>query len=653
MPANSIVNIPPKQILCNFRSDNSLTNLDFYPYQNGNEDRWWEGGTNPTRYTWELILNVDPREHGSHLTPTPFIFDGRDVDVGDWLTDNNGNIWYIRSVISKSRLEVTLIIEDWNRYNIFNSNTGTGSPTSGDFIIFETNEVGEPMFTDIPLGYVSGEFYANVNSYFKYVNPCRNYTIKQDNHGFKIGQKISVQKTNPNFVLTTNDNVSSFVGTISQVFSKDHFMFAPNTRITPLKTAYGFDVGAKLYFNDNTLSEEKGSMLFYIVIRKELPSVITGNRVSPVLEDGSKFKIGDFEVTTGTTISSVVDFINNSENNTLYTSSMVGSPTLASINPANALAYGVIGGFVPFSVNINGQIVEFTDSTNGSAAYGMPGIADHVDIANTINSSGLDGIFAEVGGSNVRIINSNGGEISLQTVSPDGSGVSFAGNNSITGLPEYTPPSEDSFIRISRLDGGEIRFTNIIGNPVGLLGLSQSRSGQYPMVLAVEQGIRKGDSYVVENIGQRDELDVIVGDQAFVLDSGNGEWSQYMYTTTGWVLTATQDSARTDADVLTLTLTHEDEAGKYVIGTLSDNSRVIDISVKVNTPFSVDASLDVGDSDVIDRIISDNVIDLTNNGVYSNSPSYVYKSGSDTDIIVDFDPADSESGEVKIVISYT
>lgn len=652
MSNSSVVNIPPKTILSEIVLGDDIVNDEYWPYPNGTGDRWWVGGSDRQRYRWVVTLNITVNEHGSHLTPNPFVFDGRDIDVGDWIASTSGRVWYIRSVISKESNKSTVIIEDWNRYNTFNSDLGNGRPITDDYVIFETNEVGEPMFAGLPIDYVYSEFYANVNSYFKYVNPCRNFTVQQKDHNFKVGQKLSIKKDSPNYTLTDNDNVAGFIGTVSQVFSNEHFMFEPNTKIAPLKSAYGFDVGARLYFKNNKLTEEKGSRLFYTVLAKEKPSSVTGKNVSPTLIDGSKFRINDYEVTTGTDIPSVVDFINNDSSNVLYTASEIGTPTVVERTLSLSM-YGLVGAYVPFSAEINGSLVVFDDSTNGSAAFGGEPVANNVDMVNSINAANIDGIVAETNGSRVNIINQNGGEISIVNIQNDPNGVPFAGTGSATGLELYTAPSQDTFLRITRLDGGELRFSNVTGSPVEQLGLLQSRSGQYPIVLVAEQGIRKGDTYVVETMSERDGLDVIVGDQAFVLDSGNGEWSKYMFTTTGWILVATQDSARTDADVLTLTLTHEDSAGDIVIGTVSDNSRIIDISIKVREQFNIDAMLDVGDSIEYNRIISDDIIDLTREGVYSNTPSYVYSTGGDTDIIARFDPSGSTTGEVKIVISYT
>ena len=225
----------------------------------------------------------------------------------------------------------------------------------------------------------------------------------------------------------------------------------------------------------------------------------------------------------------------------------------------------------------------------------------------------------------------------------------------LLGYQQTQAASIDTAISITRLDGGELRFSNhpsMDNDIVNILGLSTSRSGRYPQALTVEQGIRKGDTYIVEDMIQRDTLNVLIGDSAFVIDTGNGEWSTWFYTTTGWVLTATQDSARTDADVLSNTITHNDN-GNILIGTVSNNSRVIDISIAVSEPFDGDVILNVGDSADNSRLISDDVIDLGNIGTYSANPSYVYKQGGDTDLIAYFDSSGSTKGVMKVIISYS
>lgn len=632
--------------------DSGISPLSRWDFPSPSGELWWSGGTNPRFYTWRVSVHQDsPTQHGSTTTQTPREYNCLDIDVDDWIASPTGNVWRVMSVISKSTTEAQLVIEDWNRFNTFKSFQGNATPVAGPFVIFQTNEVGEPLFAELDAGFATARFYAKVDSYFKYLNPSRNITVTQIDHDFKVGDKLSIE-TDGKYHIATDNNITSYVGNVTQILSSRHFMFEPVTRVVQLKSAYGYSVGTKLYYKDNELTDQKGSKLMYIITTPAIPSTIVGRNMNPALNNGDKFLINDYEVTVGSNVSSIVDFINNDETQSLYTASEVGSPTVTT--GTLVTTYGLVGGFVPFSATINGHQVDFTSSTSGMTRYGMP-VADENDMIEAITAAGIPNITATVSRSFVSLTNTAGGPITIVNVQNDTNGAPFAGNGSVSGLPINTPASTETAISITRLDGGHLRFRTVDGsaNVPEILGLAESRSGRYPQALVVEQGIRKGDTYIVEDMDQRDSLSVLVGDSAFVIDSGNGEWSNWFYTTTGWIMTGNQDSARTDADVLTLIVNHDDVDGELLIGTVSNNSRVIDISVNVIEPFDGDVELNIGDENDNSRLISHDIIDLETVGVYSASPSYVYKEGGDTDLVAYFSNTGSTQGQMKIIISYT
>lgn len=645
----SMVNIPPKNISVSV-VDGSVIDEQRWDNPNPLGELWWSGGQTPRYYTWQATVRLEsPTQHGSISTQTPRTYNCLDIDVDDWIASQTGDVWLIRSIKRKTANEAVIIVEDWNRFNTFRSFQGMGAISSGQHVIFQANEVGESLFSDLVENFASTRFYAKVNSYFKYLNPTRNITVEQQNHGFVVGDKLSIE-SDGKYYKASNNNISTYVGIVTQILSTKHFMIDPITRIIQLKDAYGYEVGTKLYYGDDGLTDEAGSKLMYLVTSKEIPSSISGTNTNPTLINGNKFRINDYEVTTGTTISSIVDFINNDPTQDIYVANEVGSPTSVSGNLSTT--YGLVGGFVPFSATINGVLVTFTSSTSGSSRYGMP-VADEYDMVEAINNANIPNISANVSVAFVQLTNSTGGSINIVNSQNDTNGAPFAGIGSVSGLPLNTSASVDTSLSITRLDGGELKFRNVEGTPITTLGLSDSRSGRYPSVLVVEQGIRKGETHVVEDIPQRDILSVLVGDSAFVIDSGNGEWSTWFYTTTGWVLTATEDSARTDANVLSLIINHDVDSGELLIGTVSNNSRVIDISVNVIEEFDGDVTLNIGDIGDNSRLISDEFIDLQTTGVYSSTPSYIYKDGSDTDLVAYFNNNGSTKGQLKIIISYS
>ena len=195
------------------------------------------------------------------------------------------------------------------------------------------------------------------------------------------------------YYLTNDDNISTFVGVVTQIISTRHFMVDPVTRITQLQAAYGHSVGTKLYYKGDILTDERGSKLMYIVTAPAIPSSTIGNKSNPVVNDNSKFYINDYEVTAmmTDTVGSIVDFINDDPTQDLYTASKVGSPTI--IEGRLNHVYGLVGGFVPFKASINGVELSFTDSTSGMVRYGIP-VADENDIIKVINAASIPNIVA-------------------------------------------------------------------------------------------------------------------------------------------------------------------------------------------------------------------------------------------------------------------
>jgi hypothetical protein len=118
------LNVPAKVISCTVIS---AKNIASWPYDDGLGDNWWAGASNAKAYRWEITMGVTQVNHGSHLTRTPFRFDGFDITVGDFIAGaTDGRALQIVSIIEKTALSVTCQVEDRLRYNTFRSAAGTG-----------------------------------------------------------------------------------------------------------------------------------------------------------------------------------------------------------------------------------------------------------------------------------------------------------------------------------------------------------------------------------------------------------------------------------------------------------------------------------------------------------------------------------------------
>lgn len=637
----------------------AVDRVDMYPYQETPNDRYWSGGVTPQYYTWDLTISVSPQSHSSYDTRESRVYNGLDIFTGMWIADRNGRSLKIVTVIEKTQSSAIIRVEDVDRVNTFSdpSRMGIGAPSTSEVLIFEVDDESMPLLSNVPTVFNTANFVGMVQSRFQRWNPARRYKINKPNHDFSRNDVVIInQKTNQFEKPSINNKHCPVIGVVLESYRHSFFVSPVNRIVTGLDPALPGKIGDYIYSDPDTgkYTNSPSNQRLFVKLTESVPSFILGQNDSPELIPQNKFILNEVEVIVPSdSVDELINEINSKSEEHSTIATKVDGATIAASNISDWY-YGVTGAILPVSARINGQLVTITTDTMGSTIFG-PGMANEDDIATDINAANIPNISATASNGVVIVRNNAGGNIEIENVTPDGSGNNFAGVSSCTGLPLSTASSGDSFkIQLERKDGGAITIHDVVGETVKDAGLFSVQNGKLPEGMVVENWNRVGDTYVVDTIADRDNIfPIYTGDAILVLDGGNGEWVKFMYVNGEFIITATQDSARTDADVLTLTLTHENEAGKYVIGTLSDNSRVIDISVKVRGEFNIDALLNVGDSDVYDRIISDDVIDLTREGVYSNTPSFVYKSGQDTDIIVDFDPAGSESGEVKIVISYT
>ena len=174
------------------------------------------------------------------------------------------------------------------------------------------------------------------------------------------------------------------------------------------------------------------------------------------------------------------------------------------------------------------------------------------------------------------------------------------------------------------------------------------------MAVTVEQGIVAGGggTTVVADITARNALSPTVGDMVFVIDTGNSEYGFFVYSGGAWKLLADQDSANTDANTISATVTQAGGSGTTAIGTVSDGSRINLISVEVTQAFDDTPTLTIGDASDNDRLVTNDEIDLGSVGTYTIQPAYQYSTGSDATINAYFNVASATTGSAKILVSY-
>ena len=182
------------------------------------------------------------------------------------------------------------------------------------------------------------------------------------------------------------------------------------------------------------------------------------------------------------------------------------------------------------------------------------------------------------------------------------------------------------------------------------------------------------NTYIVNNITEKLALTPNEGDQAFVRSGYSAEWELYLYDSGiaggPWVLVATHDSARSDANTMEYPLLTFDSTDgtnpvttPIIIGNISDGTRVTVISVEIITPFTgpattvADIVFDIGDDAVNARLMDASLIDFAEANNYVATVDYVYDGTevagtADTDIKAYFTFTGTTAGECRITISH-
>ncbi len=164
-------------------------------------------------------------------------------------------------------------------------------------------------------------------------------------------------------------------------------------------------------------------------------------------------------------------------------------------------------------------------------------------------------------------------------------------------------------------------------------------------------------SYVVADIAARDALSPSSGDTVYVedasaiaTDASAGEYATYIYANGGWVLTATQDSARSDSMTSKLVITPS-SSGSISLGMVGNGARVVEVSVEVTSAFDSTFAISVGDAGDNNRLMSADQNDLQILGSYYTTPIYQFPTNQETEIFV-YVANTATTGSANVIITY-
>ena len=644
-----------------------------WDYDDGLGDLWWSGGSQPKAYRWQLTMTVTTVNHGSHLTRTPKKFDGFDIVVGDYIAGaTDGRALQIVSITSKTATSCVCLVEDRLRYNTFRSSAGNGIFTvPGNAVIFQINENGHPMIDPLPVGIVSSDFYANVNSRFQYLNPQMNYMLDQVAHGFEQGDVVAIDHNTNVFELADAANIERLVGTVTHAGpGPNKFLVRPANGIVDFVPGLPGNPGDFVYpktDNSGDLTLTDTGVAIFLKLTNAIPSVSRGTVTDGTASAADKLEINEtdvlFTTNSGGTVSinnAVTDINATTSSHGVVASSTPAPNTITSYAATHGSAYGLVGGFPPFSASINGTTVNFSTTTAGQAAYSMA-VAIAEDMADDINSVGIANVTATHVSGNLVITHSLGNAFTIVNGTSDTNGNDFAGTASIASLGTSYNAASGATLKLTRSDGGEIILTDKVGTPTVDFGIMSGHSGSYALGLNVEKGIRSGGGItVVANMAARNAMNPLTGDQAHVLDTGEGEWALYLYSGSAWTLIANEDSAATDANSLSHTFTTPvggfGNTSTIVLGRVSSNSRILSVLVECTTAIAGYSggtpSLIVCVQSDTDRFMADYENDIETIGSYVTNPDYHYAGATELEIKCAFAHYGATSGDLKVTVTY-
>lgn len=630
-------------------------------------------------YRWRVTMAISEQEHSSYLTRDPGQYNGQDVTVGSWIANlTTGQAWQIILVESKTETTVTAIVQDVYRYNTFRdpAQVGNGAPISGTYVVFNLSDSGLPEIDPIPAAGASSNFAANLISRFQYINLQYDYPLYQQDNTFQLNDVIAVDSTTNSFVLSDEVNriVIGRVTSISDTIP-GWFTINPVQKVVDFLDYLPGDVGDILYtdlFVPGAITTTPGGSEIYIKLRNNTSSISTSTAPGPTTA-GNVFKLNEVDVAVGGAgqMSDIVNAVNLQTTLTGVSATTILAPNVVQTN--NALVTTTYGepalwaSSSPATATINGVNVTFnlTSTDPGYEDYARP-----AQMAQVINDANIPNIVASTSGTLVLVItNTAGGAITMVNGAADINGVFFAGNNSGSGIPVSNPASSTFLIKFTADDARAINFLDVTGTTVTDFGLVSVENGVKACALYIEEGLRTANTLVVTNLTQLNALSPLIGDQAYVINSDDGdgnnvnEWSMWLYNGATWTQTSTQDSSTTDAKSFEYTLTTSSPAD-INIGEISTGRRVTLITVEVTTPFdSSTATLSIGyqvnnpspPPPVPAGLMAQGLIDLTVAGTYTTYTDILFGTDTaqgDVTITATFDNAESSTGSAQIIVSY-
>ena len=505
----------------------SFTNRDLYGEIDGT-------GLQGQYKTFDITLSINSQSHGDGSTRESNLYNGIDIEVGMWISDDSGNtILKIVSIESKTETTITLTAEDVDMlsYRLKNNNTFSNG---GNIVIFKTNVEGEAILATSS-GFLSGAI-DSIQSRFQ---------LNERDDRIKF-EHLTAPLINTGDIVTIDGDGSLIgVGDISAASSvkvgtvveklksgKDVYVKPFNDIITRYKNPEILtgNPGTTYYsdpLNPGDLTTVANGNAVFLQLNNSIPTEILATNSN--LPTGSDIvKINGITAYDGTafpapaiaSLTDWVDAINIISAQTNVDASSFTEPGVVS-SDNNTLAYagswGLNDVFIPISQagqtpsgyaeitisdgNNSANIVFDTPDETiliGSPYDIMSPTAIKAEFDAAILANGL-----EITTSLISLASGNGQGIKLETtgaatgitivnVTNDAFGSPAVGSGSSTGLNEIAELGT-SVLKLTRTSGGDIEITGspVSGGYINQGGIVSSNSGRVPYLLMLE-GVNDG-----------------------------------------------------------------------------------------------------------------------------------------------------------------
>lgn len=629
----------------------------------------------PREYRWTATLSVQTQTQSSIYSRAPGYYDGMDIEPGLWVANlNSGATWQIISVSSKTQSSVDVILQDINRYNTFADPgvSGNGSPPAGVYVVFALGEDGQPMIDPSPSILTSSQFYVNLQSRFQYINLQYDYPLFQKDNNFQINDVVAVNPADHTFV-KADGSYKTLIGRVTSISDTidGWFTINPVQKIVDYLDYLPGNIGDTVYSSTDDpgklTTDNRGTPL-YIKLRNN-GQTRTASIANAQTSPGNAFQINGqtVEVTGAGQMGDIVADINNYSTSTGVVASVGLVDNVSTTNPSLLGPFGALleATTSPAVATINGTAVTFNiRSKTGFTNYSYP-----EQMAQAINNANVPNIIATYDGTtSLSLINITGGSITIVNVSPDSNGTNFAGSGSGSGLVLFKAASSFNCIRLLADDARAINLLNVVGLPLQDLGLVSVDNAPKAAGLYIQAGIRQAKNTVVADLAALNDLNPLIGDTAYVIDSddGNGnyvnQWSTWVYDGAIWILTGRQTSSVTAAQTIDTVITPV-SADITLIGTVRTDTRVTTISVEVTQAFNGTPTLTLGyeiynpSTSVINTtgLMPADLMDLSTPGIYVATSDILF--GTDTitgDVLIHayLTAGGATTGAARILVSY-